>query len=100
MVLIEDRIYTFKKTNRTISKQRKAKKTRIQQRGVFNLQNANTLLNVKEVDVQLTEEMYVSGRDQGGSCTTMRRCSNCNEPGYNACIYKKDREMSNVYNSD
>ncbi len=29
----------------------------------------------------------------------IRRYSNCGEPGYNTRIYKKDEEMSNVYNS-
>jgi len=57
-------------------------------------------LNVKEVDIQLKEEMYMSGRSRGGGRTTMRRYNNCGEPGYNTCICKKDEEMSNVYSSE
>ncbi len=52
------------------------------------------------MDVQLKEEIYTSDRGRGGGRTTMRRYSNCNEPKYNTCIYKKDEEMSNVYSSD
>ncbi len=100
IVLIQARIYTLKEVNCTISKQCKAKKTRIQQRGIFNIQNANTLLNIREVDVQLEEEMCMSGRGQGEGRTTVRRCGNCGEPGHNICIYKKDKKMSNVYSSD
>ncbi len=61
MMLIQERIRTFKKANRTISKRCKVKKIRIQQGGVFNIQNTNTLLNAKEVDVQLEEEICTSG---------------------------------------
>ena len=83
--------------DRTINKRHKAKKTRIQQRGIFNIQNANTLLNVKEINIQLEEEMRTNGRSQGGGRTTVRRYGKYGEPGYNTCICKKDKEMSNVY---
>ncbi len=58
------------------------------------------LLNAKEIDIQLKEEMRTNSRNQGGGCTTVRHCGNCNEPGYNARIYRKDKEMSNIYSSD
>ncbi len=51
MMLIQDCICIFEKANRIISKRCKAKKTRIQQRGIFNIQNANMLLSVKKVDI-------------------------------------------------
>ena len=37
MMLIQEHIRIFEKANRTINKRRKAKKTRIQQGGVFNI---------------------------------------------------------------
>ncbi len=49
------------------------------------------------MDIQLEEEIYMNGCNWSGSCTTMQRCSNCSEPGYNIRIYKKDEEMFNVY---
>ena len=58
------------------------------------------LLNIREMDIQLKEEMHMNGRGRGGGRTTIRRCSNCGEPGYNACICKKDEEISNVYSFD
>ncbi len=57
----------------------------------------NILLNVKEVDVQLKEEIYMSGCNRDRDCTIIRHCSNYNEFKYNARICKKDEEMSNVY---
>ncbi len=44
--------------------------------------------------------MYTNGRGRGGGRTTIWRYSNYNELGYNAYIYKKDEEISNVYSSD
>jgi len=58
------------------------------------------LLNIKTVDVQLEEGIYMSGCSRGGGCMTMWSCGNCNEPGYNARTCKKDEEMSNVYSSE
>ncbi len=52
------------------------------------------------MDMQLKEEICTSGRNRGRGRTTMRRYNNCSKPGYNTRIYKKDEEMSNVYNSD
>src|SRR6266699_2272738 len=100
MILIQKRIRTFEKANRTINKQRKIKKTRIQQRKIFNIQNVNTLLNIKEIDTQLEEKIYISGRSRGGDRTIIQCCGNCNEPKYNTRTCKKDKEISNVYNSE
>ncbi len=52
------------------------------------------------MDIQLEKEMHMNGRGRDGGRTTMRRCGNCSEFGYNMCICKKDEEMSNVYSSD
>ncbi len=51
IVLIQNRICILEEANRTISKRRKTKKIRIQQKEIFNVQNANMLLNAKEVDI-------------------------------------------------
>ncbi len=52
------------------------------------------------MDVQLEEEIYISGRSQGKGRITMRYYGNCGEPGYNIYIYKKDKKMFNIYSSD
>ncbi len=60
----------------------------------------NILLNIKEVNAQLKEEMRMSGCGQSGGRITMRCYGNCGELGYNARTCKKDEEMSNVYSSE
>ena len=68
---MQKRIRTFEEANRTISKRRKAKKIRIQQREILSIQNANALLNAKKVDAQLEKEMRTSDRNRGKGRTTM-----------------------------
>ncbi len=58
------------------------------------------LLNAKKMDIQLEKEMRTNGRSQGESYITMRRYGNYGEPGYNTRTYKKDEEISNIYNSN
>ncbi len=50
--------------------------------------------------MQLEKEMHTSSCNRGGSCTTIQRYSNYNEPRYNAHICKKNEEMSNIYSSN
>ena len=71
MVLMQERIRIFEEANCTINKRCKAKKIRIQQRGVFNIQNANILLNIKEVDMQLEKEMCMNGCNRNKGRTTV-----------------------------
>ena len=52
------------------------------------------------MDMQLQKEIRTNGRSRGESRMTMQRCGNYSELGYNACIYKKDEEMFNIYSSD
>ena len=52
------------------------------------------------MDAQLEKEIRTNDRNRSGGRTTIRRYGNCNEPGHNMRIYKKDEEMSNIYNSD
>ena len=60
----------------------------------------NTLLSIKEVDVQLEKEIRINSRSRDRDRTTIQRCGNYSEPGYNVRIYKKNEEMSNIYSSD
>jgi len=52
------------------------------------------------MDMQLEKEMRTSSCSRDRNRTIMRCYGNCNKPGYNTRIYKKDEEMSNIYSSD
>jgi len=49
------------------------------------------------MDIQLEEEIRMNDRNWSGSCTIIQYYNNCNEPGYNIRICKKDEKMSNIY---
>ncbi len=42
--------------------------------------------------------MRMNNCNRSGSCIIMRCYSNCSELGYNAYIYKKNKETFNIYN--
>ncbi len=52
------------------------------------------------MDIQLEEEIYMNSCSRNRGHMTIRRYSNCGEPGYNTYICKKDEEISNIYSSD
>ena len=52
MVLMKDRIRTLEKANRTLSKRRTGKKTRIRQGGLLTVQDAKAVINQKDMDKQ------------------------------------------------
>jgi len=57
----------------------------------------NILLNVKKINAQLEEKMYINNCDQSGGYITIQYYNNCGEPRYNIYICKKDEEISNSY---
>ncbi len=51
------------------------------------------------MDIQLEEEMYINDHSRNKSRTTIQHYSNYNELRYNVHIYKKDKEIFNIYSS-
>jgi len=49
------------------------------------------------MNIQLEKEMYINSRSRDESRMTIRCCGNCGELGYNICIYKKNKEIFNIY---
>jgi hypothetical protein len=100
MVLMKDRIRDLEEANRTLSKRRREKKTRIRQGGSLSVRDAQEIINSNDVDVQLKQETRSRrGRTEEGA-STQRRCGTCGKPGHNSRTCQKDEEMSNVYSSE
>ncbi len=100
MVLIKDRIRELENANRTLSKRRRQKKTRIRQGGSLNVRDAQTLLPQNVVVEQSHEEVRTDdGRKQRVE-STARRCGTCGKPGHNARTCQEDVIVSDINNSD
>jgi hypothetical protein len=100
VVLMKDRIRELEEANRTLSKRRREKKTRIRQGGSLTVQDAQDLVDQRDATELVEQEMRTSGGRTRGGEPAQRRCGNCGKPGHNARTCQKDEEMSNVYSSE
>ncbi len=100
MVLMQDRIRTLEQANRTISKRRRAKRSRIQEGGTLDLESAREILDSKDIEKQLTQETRANGGRRKRTELNPRRCGNCGKAGHNARTCQEDEEMSDVYSSE
>jgi hypothetical protein len=100
MVLLKDRVRDLEEANRTLSKRRREKKTRIRQGGSLTVRDAEEIIDSNEVEGQIKQEIQAGrGRTEQGS-VTQRRCGICHKPGHNSRTCQQDEEMSNVYSSE
>ena len=84
MVLLESEVKTLRTANKTFSKRRRAKKTRIRAEGSLNVLEANALQAQKvDGDRTMVGEGQNSDRTEIAK-STVRRCGNCSQPGHNA----------------
>ena len=99
MLLIQDRIQTFEQANFTISKHRRARRSRMQEGGIHDLQTKREILGSKDVEKQLAQETRAKSGRQKQTELNARRCGSWDKPGHNSRIYQEGEEISNVYNS-
>ena len=84
VVLLRSRVASLKEANQTLSKRRRAKKTRLREGGSLTRQDAQGLLDQKEADEQLQQETRQTGSRYRRAAGGERRCSKCGNPGHNA----------------
>ena len=94
VTLLRAEVKTLREANSSLSKRRKAKKTRIREGGTLSIGEAQDLLDQNDVDTQLKEET----RRRGGYVTRLeprtQRCGICGTTGHNARTCKIDVEIS------
>jgi hypothetical protein len=100
VALLKDRVTILEEANRTLSKRRRQKKTFVRQGGTLTLQEASDLLDQKDIEQQLTQEVRTNGGSRRRTTVNGRRCGNCGKPGHNARTCQEDREMSDLYSSE
>ena len=72
LALLQAKVKDLRKANETLSKRRNRKKSRLQAGGSLNLQEAQALMDKRDITDQLKQETHA------------RRCGNCNSTGHNA----------------
>jgi DDE superfamily endonuclease len=100
LALLEADNSKLRKANETLSKRRRAKKTRVRLGGSLTIQDAEDLLDQKAIDEQVMQENRQGSGRAGGARTKARSCGVCGKPGHNARTCKEAVEGSDSATSD
>lgn len=94
VALLKDRVALLEEANHTLSKHRRARKTRVRQGGSLTVQDGQDLLDQKDVEQQVQQEMR-EGRGRAKRVETRERhCGICGKPGHNARTCQEDVETT------
>ena len=84
LALLQDEVRDLRKANETLSKRRNRKKSRLQAGGSLNLQEAQALMDKRDIAGQLKQEIRGGGSRRARKETRARYCGNCNAIGHNS----------------
>ena len=83
LALLKAENQNLREANKTLSKRRRAKKTRLRQGGSLSQQEAQDLLDNKDAALQVEQERKASSSRKPREETRAQRCGNCGETGHN-----------------
>ncbi|KAM6508252.1 hypothetical protein FALCPG4_18988 [Fusarium falciforme] len=83
MALMRSEIQDLRRANETLSRRRRAKRTRLQKRGTMTLEDGREAVSQKEVNAQAVAESSRSGGQGGSARVKERRCGTCGKTGHN-----------------
>jgi hypothetical protein len=90
----------LRQANEILSRRRRAKRTRLQNRGSMTIQEGQDLIDQMDVDTQVLAESSRSGGQGSSARPRVRRCGTCGKTGHNARTCQEGIEASgNEYSS-
>jgi hypothetical protein len=84
LVLLEAENRDLRRANEILSKRRNRKKARLQTGGSLNLQEAQALMDERDVADQIKQETRAGSGRRPRTEIHARRCGNCNATGHNS----------------
>ena len=99
VALLRAEVSSLRTANEALSKRRRAKKTRVRLGGSLTRQDAQDLLDQKDLDEQIGEEERNRRGREGAAHRKPQCCGICGKPGHNARTCQKAEEISNVSDS-
>jgi hypothetical protein len=84
LALLKAENQNLREANETLSKRRRAKKTRLQDGGSLSQRDAEDIQDEKDVALQVEQENKVSSGRKPREELRARRCGKCNKTGHNA----------------
>jgi hypothetical protein len=84
MALLESEVRDLRQANDTLSRRRKAKRTRLQNKGKMTIQEGRDAIDQMVPDVEREAESSENVGQEGGVQLKERRCGLCRKTGHNA----------------
>ena len=100
MSLLESEVQDLRQSNETLSKRRRAKRTRLRNGGKMTVGEGKDEINQKDVDAQVRAELSRSGDRGRSGAARERRCGICSKAGHNSRTCQIVVEISGEENSD
>lgn len=98
--LLRAEVKDLREANEILSRRRRAKRTRLQKRGVMTVDEGRQAVDQREVDAQVAAESSRSGGQGRSSRPGVRHCGVCGKPGHNARTCQVVLETSGEEYSD
>jgi hypothetical protein len=94
MTLMREELRTLRKANEALGKRRRAKRTRLQDGGSLNIEEAQVLIDQKAAKGSKRRKTATEGEDAQAEPATQRRCGNCGKTGHNVRTCQEVGETS------
>jgi len=84
MTLLIIKIYTLRTANKILSKRRRIKNIRVQQKGILIIENGNDILTCKNAIKEIKTNQYILRKELNADSPNTKRCGFCKKTDYNA----------------
>ncbi|KAM5527928.1 transposase [Fusarium oxysporum f. sp. phaseoli] len=84
VTLLPGQVQDLQQANEVLSRRRRARRTRLQERGVMTLEEGRQVIDQMDVDAQVVAESSRSGGQGRSARPRVRHCGICGKPGHNA----------------
>jgi hypothetical protein len=84
MALVRAEVQDLREANEILSRRRRAKRTRLQKRGVMTVEEGRQAIDQMDVDAQVVAESSRRDRQGRSARPGVRHCGVCGKPGHNA----------------
>ncbi|KAK7583617.1 hypothetical protein V3481_012901 [Fusarium oxysporum f. sp. vasinfectum] len=100
MALMRSEIQDLRRANETLSRRRRAKRTRLQKRGKMTLEGGREAIDQKDINAHAVAESSRSSSQRGSAQIKERHCGTCGKTGHNRRTCQIDVVISGEEYSD
>ena len=100
IIFLSIEVYIFRVANKTLSKYRRAKKTRIRQGNTLIIGDRQDILTQKDIDKQVRRDIYIEKDSRKEEQLTGRYYNTCGKTSHNTRTCQIDIDISSLSDSE